>query len=451
MTAFIWNTLSFIVALGLLVAIHEFGHFWVARRCGVRVERFSIGFGKQLWRKQGGDGTEYAVAMIPLGGYVKMLDARIDEVPPELAHRTFDSKKPLAKMAIVAAGPAANFIFAFFALWLMYLIGIPGVKPIVGQVTPGSFVEQSGLQPGSEIVQVDHRKVKDWEGVQLSLFEHIGSDRVDVTVRPEGSDALRTHTLELSNWDFNPDSMPLLGSLGFEPVRPETTMELAQISGSGAGAEGGMEVGDRIVRVQGAEMAIWQDFVEVVQGSPDQPLAIQVERDGQLVDLQVTPEGRSVGERMIGFLGVSPKAEPLPDNYLINLQYGPIDALVKGIERTAQLTTLTFDMIGKLLTGVVSVDNLSGPISIAQGAGTSAGYGLVYFLSFLALISVNLGIINLFPLPILDGGHLVFHFFEWVTGKPVPEKIQEVSFRVGAALLMVLMGIAIFNDFSRLL
>lgn len=450
MGALLWNIGAFIVALGLLVAVHEFGHFWVARRCGVKVERFSIGFGKAIWRRIGKDGTEYVLALIPLGGYVKMLDGRVDELKPGEEAQAFNHKSVWARMAIVAAGPMANFVFALFAFWLMFMIGVPSVKPVVGEVRPASIVAQAGIEPGMEIVGVGDEATGDWESVTYALISHLGDKSVQLKLKAPGASYAVDKTLMLDSWTFDPDKESPIGSLGIVPLGGKVLPVVQAIVPSSASEKAGLQVGDRIKGVGDQAITEWTEFVERVQQSPEQPLKVTVEREGSDLTLTLTPDVKKVRGQLVGFVGLSPQLVPLPDEYRVLLQYGPLQALWHGVQKTWSLITLTFDMIGKLIGGIVSLDNLSGPISIAKGAGSSADYGLVYFLGFLALISVNLGIINLFPLPVLDGGHLVYFLIEAVTGKPVPEKIQEIGFRIGAAILMLLMGIALFNDFARL-
>lgn len=446
----LWNIGAFIVALGLLVAVHEFGHFWVARRCGVKVERFSIGFGKAIWRRLGKDGTEYVLALIPLGGYVKMLDGRVDALKPGEEVQAFNHKSVWARMAIVAAGPMANFVFALFAFWLMFMIGVPSVKPVVGEVRPASIVAEAGILPGMEIVGVGGEETGDWESVTYALISHLGDDSVQLKLKAANTSYAVDKTLQLAGWKFDPDKESPIGSLGIVPLGGKVLPVVEAVVPSSASEKAGLQIGDRIKGVDGEAITEWAQFVERVQQSPAQPLQVTVERGGSEMTLTLTPDGKKVKGQLVGFVGLSPQLVPLPDEYRTLLQYGPLQALWHGVQKTWSLISLTFDMIGKLIGGIVSLDNLSGPISIAKGAGSSADYGLVYFLGFLALISVNLGIINLFPLPVLDGGHLVYFLIEAITGKPVSEKIQEVGFRIGAAILMLLMGIALFNDFARL-
>jgi len=449
---FIWNLASFVIALGILVTVHEYGHFWVARKNNVKVERFSVGFGKALWRKTGQDGTEYVVAMIPLGGYVKMLDERVDQVSEQDKDKTFNSKSVYQRIAIIAAGPLANFAFAIFAFYLMFLIGVPSIKPIVGDIIPESIAAQAQLPNNVEIVDVAGRSIRDWQDVNLALIGEIGSASIVIKTKGKDSQYVSSHHLITKNWQFSPEKTSALTSLGIVAYRPQVHNELARISKDSPAEKGGLKVGDKLIALNDENLSAgWVDFSNKIKRYPDQLVNITVERDGNNQVLQVTPKGINRHGELIGYLGVSPKADDWPAEYKIDISYGVFSALAESVNRTWNLITLSFDMIGKLITGDVSVKNLSGPIAIAQGAGDSAGYGFVYFLGFLALISINLGIINLLPLPILDGGHLLYYLIELLTGKSVPENIQEAGFKFGALALFALMSIALFNDFSRVL
>ncbi|MBO1519761.1 sigma E protease regulator RseP [Oceanisphaera pacifica] len=449
MGGFLWNLGAFIVALGVLVAVHEFGHFWVARRNGIKVERFSIGFGKAIWRRVGKDGTEYVLAMIPLGGYVKMLDSRVEDVPEALKDQAFNHKSVWARMAVVVAGPMANFVFAIFAFWLMFLIGVPAVKPVLNEVTASSPAAEAGLLPGMEIQAIDGKAVRTWEDVNFALIGRLGDDSTEFAVKNSAGQAQQAR-INLIGWEFDPDEQSPISALGLVPVGPKLTLTVAQVLEDGPASQAGIKNGDLLQAVDGETLTDWQQLVSKVQASPEKELELDVLREGQRLSLVLTPARHETSERVIGYAGLAPKVLPVADEYRFDLRYGLFSAVGAGIDRTWDLTVLTFQMLGKLVTGVVSVDNLSGPISIAKGAGATADYGLVYFLGFMALVSVNLGIINLLPLPVLDGGHLLFYIIEAITGRPVPEKIQEVGFKIGAALLMMLMGLALFNDFTRL-
>jgi regulator of sigma E protease len=444
--------MSFIIALGILIAVHEFGHFWVARQCGVKVERFSIGFGRSIWRRIAKDGTEYTIAMIPLGGYVKMLDSRLTEVTEEMRPFAFDHKPLWKRSAIVAAGPVFNFLFAAFAYWAVFLIGIPAVKPVVGEVAPHSIVAEAGLQPEMQIQAVSGTKTVDWEAVNMALVSHIGDQKMTLTVTsPDMIGSREILHLDISKWNFNPEKESPMEALGFKPYSPEVLTTLAQVVKGGAAERAGLKVNDKIVTINQAKVSSWQQIVELIKSHPGQPLHLQILRDRQMLHLTLTPDRKALDDgQEIGFIGVSPHIAKWPDGYRFRLQFDPLESLLRAVDKTGQVMALTVSMIHKLLVGDVGLNNLSGPISIAKGAGTTADYGLVYFLGFLALISINLGIINLVPLPMLDGGHLMFFAIEAVLGHPVPEKVQEIGYRVGGAIIFSLMVIALFNDFTRL-
>ncbi|HCB1680085.1 TPA: sigma E protease regulator RseP [Citrobacter braakii] len=450
MLSILWNLAAFIVALGVLITVHEFGHFWVARRCGVRVERFSIGFGKALWRRTDKSGTEYVIALIPLGGYVKMLDERAEPVAPELRHYAFNNKTVGQRAAIIAAGPIANFLFAIFAYWLVFIIGVPGVRPVVGEITPNSIAAQAQIQPGTELKAVDGIETPDWDAVRLQLVSKIGDEHTTLSMAQFGSNQRQDKTLDLRHWAFEPDKEDPVSSLGIRPRGPQIESVLSEVQVNSAASKAGLQAGDRIVKVNGQPLTQWMTFVTLVRDNPDKPLALDIERQGSSLSLTLTPDSKQVNGKAEGFAGVVPKVIPLPDEYKTVRQYGPFSAILEASDKTWQLMKLTVSMLGKLITGDVKLNNLSGPISIAQGAGMSAEFGVIYYLMFLALISVNLGIINLFPLPVLDGGHLLFLAIEKLKGGPVSERVQDFSYRIGSILLVLLMGLALFNDFSRL-
>lgn len=448
---FLWNLGAFLLALGILIAVHEFGHFWVARRCGVYVERFSIGFGKAIWQRKGKDGTEYTLAMIPLGGYVKMLDERVEAVPEHQRHMAFNNKKLWQRSAIVAAGPFANFVFAVFAYWVVYLIGVPAVKPVIGEVAPQSIAAQGGIVPGMELKSISGIETPDWESVNMAMISHIGDKQMAVTLTEPHSNIDVKRTLNLTDWSYDPERENVLTTLGLTPYTPAITLVISQLVDNGAAINAGFQLNDKIIAVDGELIKQWQTFADLVKANPGKTLNVEVLRDNAPLTLALTPAVKDLKDgSKVGYVGIAPKVDAWPEDYRINLQFGPIESVAKATEKTWQLVTLTFDMVTKLVTGDVAIKNLSGPISIAKGAGMTADFGLVYFLGFLALISVNLGIVNLLPLPVLDGGHLMFFAIEAVTRRPVSEKIQDIGYRVGSAILVALMAIALFNDFTRL-
>ncbi|MFK3865091.1 sigma E protease regulator RseP [Pseudoalteromonas rhizosphaerae] len=447
---FLWNLGSFILALGILVTVHEYGHFWVARKAGVKVLRFSIGFGKPLIKWHDKHDTEYVIAAIPLGGYVKMLDERVDEVSAEQRHLSFNAKSVQARIAIVAAGPLANFIFAIFALAAMYMVGVQSVKPVVGSVNEGSRAEQAGIMPSQQIVKIGDANIATWQDATFALMASLGDKSVAVTVRDEQFQE-QVKMLDIDGWKLDQQDVPPLASLGIVPFRPQATLTVATISPNSAAADANLQAGDEIIAVNGETITSWTQLVNVIQQSANKSLQFSVKRQDSIELLNVTPKGQRNSDGLLqGFLGVAPVVEKWPDGYIETRHYGPLDSMVLGVTETWRLISLSFDMIGNLITGQVSVKNLSGPVGIAVGAGTSVSYGLVAFLGFLALISVNLGVFNLLPLPVLDGGHLMYYIIELFRKKPVSEKTQEFGFKVGALLLIFLTCFALFNDVSRL-
>nr|WP_232370156.1 sigma E protease regulator RseP [Xenorhabdus lircayensis] len=451
----LWNLAAFIVALGVLITVHEFGHFWVARRCGIYVECFSIGFGKALWRRTDKQGTEYVIALIPLGGYVKMLDERVEKISPERRHMAFNNKTIGQRAAVVSAGPIANFILAIIAYWLVFVIGVPSVRPVVLDVKSDSIAAQANILPGMELKAVDGIETSDWNSVRLAIVSKVGEASVSVDVTPLDTIPLDTtdsiqKTLDLREWAFDPSRQDVLLSLGIMPVVPRISSQVEKVYPASPAEKAGLQSGDRIVKVNGQDVDVWHTFSSFVRKNPNIPLKLDVARAGGMISLSLTPEVKTLSNgREEGFAGAELKVIPLADEYKVIQQYGPFSAIYEAGDKTWQLMKLTVNMIGKLIVGDVKLNNLSGPISIAKGAGVSADSGLVYYLMFLALISVNLGIINLFPLPVLDGGHLLFLAIEKIKGGPVSERVQDFSYRIGTILLMLLMGLALFNDFSR--
>lgn len=447
---FIWSLAAFIIAIGVLITVHEFGHYWVARRCGVYVERFSIGFGKTLWRKVDKHGTEFVLAIIPLGGYVKMLDERVGEVVPERRHQAFNNKTVGQRAAIISAGPIANFLLAIVVYWIVFMIGVPSVKPVIEDVKPGSIAAIANFEPKMELKSIDGIETPDWNSVRLALVGKIGDHELTAQVLPSGYNEPMTKTVDLTTWQFDPEKQDPILSLGIMPVSAKIDPVIQKVTEGLAGERAGLQKGDRIVSVNGEVLGLWNPVTRIIRNNPGVPLKLEVQRSQQLVSLTLTPDSQD-GQRgeKIGFAGVELSVLPLADEYKMVQQYGPFSAFYQASDKTWQLMKLTVNMMGKLVVGDVKLNNLSGPISIAKGAGVSAESGLVYYLMFIALISVNLGIINLFPLPVLDGGHLIFLLIEKIKGSPVSERVQDFSFRIGAMALILLMGLALFNDFSR--
>jgi len=442
-----------LVTLGILVAIHEYGHFWVARRCGVKVLRFSIGFGKPIWRRIGADGTEYVVAAVPLGGYVKMLDEREGPVDQNELDVAFNRKPASARIAIVAAGPLANFALAVLAFWLLFMIGVPGVAPVIGSIEPNSIAEAGGLEAGQEIVSVDGVQTPTRQAVLMQLLERLGeSGEIHFATRYPPSDIIYESKAPLDEWLKGEAEPDLLGGLGIEFELPVVRPVVDDVIGGGAAAAAGMKTGDLITQVDGIAVDDWEQWVNIVQASVDRSLEVIVEREGGSEALTVTPE-RFVQEdgSVIGRVGVSVRMPEWPAEMLRTESYGPFAAISPAIAKTWSTTRFTVESVGKMLNGLISPKNLSGPITIAKVATASARTGLETWIGFLGLLSVSLGVLNLLPIPVLDGGHLVYYVIELVKGSPVSERVQMFGYQAGLFVLIGVMMLAFYNDISRLL
>lgn len=446
MPSFLWTTLSFIVVIAILVFVHEFGHFWVARRCGVMVQRFSIGFGKVLWRKTDKYGTEFAVSLIPLGGYVKMLDERNETVAPELRQKAFNYQPVRNRFLIYAAGPLANFLFALFAFWIVYLLGIPTLRPIIDNIRPDSIAAQAKLPTNYQITAIDQQLIHNWEDVNLVLAAKMGEPSITISLQDTASDNVVNKTLNLANWHFDPSEQSAMSALGIEPKATKIENVIAKISENSPAQKSGLKVGDQIVAINGQKVN-WRQFVEEIQKHKLQPFELTIQRNGQAQTVKIQPE---LNEKGKPYIGVMPTVHQVDAKYIETQQYDPLSAFSHSWQMVEQLSWATLKIIGKLFTGEVGLNNLGGPISIAQGAGISSENGFTYFLRFMALISVNLGMMNLFPLPVLDGGQMVFLLIEGITKRPVSEKIQNIAYRIGVALLLWLTVFVLFNDIMRL-
>ena len=443
--------LATLVTLGVLVSVHEWGHFWVARRCGVKVLRFSVGFGRPLWHRKGKDGTEYAVAAIPLGGYVRMLDEREGEVPEALKSQAFNNKSVWQRIAIVAAGPLVNLLFAVLAYWFMFIYGVSAVAPVIGDVRTGTPAYEAGVSTDGEVVRLDNVDIASWESLNLQLAAMVGDTRqFDLYVRyPDSSSPVR-HQVSLDEWQVNLESETPVTALGLGPFYPEIPPVIGQLLDDGRAKEAGLKVGDLITQINGDEVVQWQQLVEAVKAAPGQSLNFGVQRNGQDIVFSVTPAEKKVGDAVYGYIGAGVKPVQLPESMMRTISFGVFDALVEAISKTIQMISLILDSIWKMIEGVISVKNLSGPITIAKVAGASAASGLESFVSFLAYLSISLGVLNLLPIPMLDGGHLMYYLVEAVRRKPVSEQVQMAGLRIGMAVLFSLMAVAIFNDLMRL-
>jgi regulator of sigma E protease len=444
---------AFMVAIGILVAVHEFGHYWVAKKLGFKVLRFSIGFGKPLLMRIGRDAdrTEYCLAAIPLGGYVRLLDEREGDVPPSELHRSFTRKPVAQRIAVLLAGPAMNLIFAALLYAVLAMVGTETVKPVVGQVRLDSPAAVAGLQRGDTIVRVGQRNVEDTEELQIDLMRQFSGDGViPLTVRRGGSE--RSITLRVKD-DRRALTEPgkLLPGLGFDLATWNASTLIQAAPPDSAGARAGLRVGDRILAADGQSIVNSTEFVDMVSGAPGRDISIEVERAGQRLRI-VAPVPRVLDQgKSIGRLGITLQEGPRswPPGMVQTHRAGPIEALIGGVAKTWEMSTLTVQMLWRIVTGQVSAKNISGPISIAEFAGISAFLGASAFLAFLAIISVSLGVLNLMPVPLLDGGQVAYQLVEAVKGSPLSERTQLFGQKVGIALLVLLMSLAFYNDISR--
>ncbi len=450
---FAYSVLSFIVAIGILVTVHEFGHFWVARKLGIKVLRFSVGFGRPLLsRRWGVDQTEYVLAMIPLGGYVQMLDENESEVPAEECHRAFNRQPLWKRIAVVTAGPVFNFLFAIVAYSLVFMVGISGLRSLVGVVDADSIAGRAGFMQGQEIVSVDGSRVQTWEhAIQRFIAISMDTVQVPVQVREQSGRQLQ---LQVDLRGISLDDLTqgqFFDSLGFAPDRPSVPPILGDLSPGGAAEQAGLLKGDLVLSAQGTAIESWADWVEYVRARPGQRFQVTVLRGGSQQDLEITPAAESESGQTIGRIGAMRGADiqALAEQYYVTLRYPPWTALSLGATKTLDITVLTLRMLWRMLLLEVSVSNLSGPISIAQYAGVTAQIGFERFVEFLAVISVSLGILNLLPIPVLDGGHLLYYLLESVQGRPISENLQIFGQRLGITLLLCLMGIAFYNDLVR--
>lgn len=443
----IYMLLGTLVALGVLVTIHEFGHFWVARRCGVKVLRFSVGFGTPLWRWRDRQDTEFVIAAIPLGGYVKMLDEREESVPEALRDQAFNRKPVGQRIAIVAAGPLANFLLALVFFWVLAMLGSQQVKPVVGELLPGSPAELAGVRPGEEIVAVDGKTTSGWSAVNLQLVKRLGeTGSLRLELVTPGDSLARQVDVPLQAWLRGAHDPDPLAGLGIRPWRPQVPARLAHLDESGPAAAAGLRLGDHLLSLDGQPVGDWADWVRAIQQCPGEAVRVGFERDGLVQELSITLAERG----QTGYLGAGVAAGEWPAQMLREERFGPFAGLLEGARRTWSMTLLTLDSLKKMLLGELSVKNLSGPITIAKVAGASAQSGLGDFLHFLAYLSISLGVLNLLPIPVLDGGHLLFYLVELVRGRPLSERVQTWGMQIGISLVIGVMLLALFNDLGRL-
>ncbi|HUH00278.1 MAG TPA: RIP metalloprotease RseP [Gammaproteobacteria bacterium] len=452
MSGILTSALAFVVAIAVLVAVHEFGHFWVARRLGIKVLRFSIGFGRPLWRRAGADGTEYWISAIPLGGYVKMLDEREGDVPPEDLRRSFNQQPPSRRIAVLLAGPAFNFLFAIAAYWIMFVVGVPAMTPLVGEIEPDSPAAAAGLRPGDRIVAVGGAGIETMMDAQLELLDAmVPAGRTSIEV--EGPDGGRRSLSIAYDGDTHALTEPgaMFPGLGIGLWRPEIPAVIGEVLPEGTAARSGLAPGDRVVSAAGRPVADWNELVALIRARPNESIELVVERDGARRSLALSVGAADDEGERVGRIGAAPRVDPaLWDPVRSEQRFGPIGAVGRAVSETWRMSSLTVTMLGRMVLGQVSVKNISGPINIAQAAGFTAAAGATAFLSFLAIVSISLGIINLLPIPLLDGGQIVFQCVEIAKGSPVSERTQVIGQQVGIMLLLMLMTFAFYNDIVRL-
>lgn len=450
------HIVAFIFALGILITFHEFGHYWVARKCDVKILRFSVGFGKPLYKRYfGDDKTEFVIAAIPLGGYVKMLDEREGNVSQADLPRAFNRKSLGQRFAIVFAGPLFNYIFAVFAFWLVFMIGVTGYKPVVGQVEEGSIADRAGLQTGSEILEVNDVRTRTWASVMdRSVNKIIEADPIKFLVRDSN---MIEQNIVLNTQSISIDDIAggnLMRVLGIGPERIRIPARIAEVITGRAADQAGFQSGDLVLKVDDQAIEYWDEWAEYISSHPEQSMVVVIERDGEQHTLKVHPQIHPDDKDNIPRVGVIadyPKQLNDDADRKAIESYGIVEGLFKSVTKTWDVSLMSLRVLGKMITGQASVKNLSGPISIAQYAGYTAAAGVAAYISFLGIVSVSLGLLNLFPIPLLDGGHLMYYLIEFVKGGPVSESTQLIGQQLGLALLLCLMSLVFYNDIVRLI
>ena len=451
------NIIAFIFAIGILVTFHEFGHYWVAKKSGVKVLRFSVGFGRSLYQWLGADGTQYRIAAIPLGGYVKMLDEREDpNIDPNEQHRAFNRQSLQVRSVIVAAGPLANFLLAFILSFLTFVIGISGVRPVIGEVRPDSVAANAGVQIDDEILAVNNQDVKSWQEVGMAILDVATSEQqlmLELT-QDKFDEASRQVTIDTAGLNMLGDD-GYMEALGFSGPVPRIPAIVADISSGGSADRYGLQIGDQIVAFNGESVADWGYLVDQVQQNASKSVELTVERNGQVEVLPIEIDAFEQDDgKLIGRIGVRVDTEQAREElkkYQVFIRYGPLESVWFAAVKTWEITRLTFKILWQIVTGSASLKNISGPLTIAEVAGTSIAIGIGTYLSTLALLSISIGILNLLPIPLLDGGHLLYYLIEFFKGSPVSENTQGLAQHIGIALLGGLMLLALYNDIYRLL
>ena len=450
----LFTIISFVFALGLLITFHELGHYFVARLCNVKVLRFSVGFGRPLIKRYWGrDQTEWVIAAIPLGGYVKMLDEREGKVAPEDLSRSFNRMTVSRRFAIVSAGPIANFLLAILLYCFLFMYGVSGMKPILGQITPNSPAAIANFEAGETLVKIGDEVVSSWQDARWELLSK-AVDRTPtliVETRSEGQQIV-SRELDLSKLDANDLDADFLKKIGLNVYQPKIKPIIAQVIPNGAGDRAGLLVNDEILSINEKEIVEWKDLVQKIQNSPETALIMEIRRNNTKVNVQIIPEVATQNGKEIGKIGIAPKIDRSKfKDLLIEVSYSPSTAMAKAINKTWETSVFTLQMLWKMVMGEVSLKNISGPITIADYAGKSAEMGVATYLGFLALISISIGVLNLLPIPLLDGGHLMYYVVEIIKGTPLSERSMAIGQQMGMMMLFTLMIFAIYNDINRLI
>lgn len=452
MVTYLYAVFGFIVAIGLLTTVHEYGHFWMARLLGVKVLRFCIGFGKPFISWHDKMGTEYALAAIPLGGYVKMLDQNEGIVAPNELHRAFNNQPIWARMLIIAAGPIFNLLFAILAYWAVFMLGISSIVPVLGDIPPGSVAAIAGLKPDQEIIAIDEQPIYSWEDIAVALVSNVG-DRafINVKVRNLKDKKTASYALNLANWSLNHNDENIIKNLGLEPLDPIAPI-VGKILPDMPASKVDLQPGDEIISVDGVAVQSRSAFMHLLRDKYDHGIHLVVKRDGDVKTVLIKPSKKILdGGTAVGFIGIQFKDQPWPKSLIRVQHYAPMLALQKAGARTKEYSVLTLKFLRKMVTGQMSLQHVAGPISIAKFAGRTAASGLEYYLGFLALVSISLGVLNMLPVPILDGGHFMFCIIELLRGKPLSPRALNIGNNLGFVVLGGFMLLAVYNDIMRVL